>query len=206
MPEQPAPLRLHVTAVLVEPVTVAVNCCIFPATTCAEAGETVNATGARMVTVADADFVGSASDVTVTVATAGLGTAPGPVYRPVGEMVPHALPEHPLPLTLQLTAVFVVLTTVAVNCWVFPATTCAVWGNRVITTGRTTVTVALADFVGSATEVAVTITCAELGTAAGAAYKPLGEIVPQLLPEQPLPLTFHVTLVLDVPPTVALNC
>lgn len=69
-----------------------------------------------MVTVADADLVASASEATVTVTIAGVGTAPGAVYNPVGEMVPHARPEHPLPPRLQLTAVFVVLTTVAVNC------------------------------------------------------------------------------------------
>lgn len=159
-----------------------------------------------MVTVAAADLVGSASEVAVTVTTAGLGTLPGAVYRPVDEIAPHALPEQPLPPRLQRTAVFAVLTTVAVNCCVFPAATCAVWGNRVIPTGRTTVTVAVADFVGSAADVAVTITCAGLGTSAGAIYRPLDEIVPQLIPEQPLPLTFQVTLVLDDPPTVALNC
>jgi hypothetical protein len=195
-----------VTAVFVEPVTTAVNCCVFPATTCAVDGEIVNATGARIVRVADADLVGSAREVTVTVTAAGLGTAPGAVYRPVCEMMPHVLPEQPLPPTLQRTAVFAVLTTVAVNCCVFPTATCAVWGNRVTPTGRTTVTVADADFVGSAADVAVTITCAGLGTTAGAIYRPLDEIVPQLIPEQPLPLTFQVTLALDEPPTVALNC
>jgi len=35
---------------------------------------------------------------------------------------------------------------------------------------------------------------------------PLAEIAPQVAPEQPLPLTFQVTLVLDVPSTVAVNC
>jgi len=120
--------------------------------------------------------------------------------------VPQALPEQPAPLRLHATAVFVVLTTVAANCCVFPATTFAVVGEILTITGRTTVTVALPDFVESATEVAVTVTCAGLGTAPGAVNKPLAEIVPQLAPEQPLPLTLQVTLILDVPPTVAVNC
>jgi len=82
--------------------------------------------------------------------------------------VPQALPEQPLPATLQVTAVFVVLITVAVNCWVFPATTCAVVGEMLTATGGRMVTVADAALVLSATAVAVTITCAGLGTVPGA--------------------------------------
>ena len=58
--------------------------------------------------------------------------------------------------------------TVAVNCCWPPVTTCAVVGETVTTTGGITVTVAVADFVGSATEVAVTKTCGGFGAAAGA--------------------------------------
>jgi hypothetical protein len=69
----------HVTARLEVPVTVTANCCVFPVTISAAAGEMVTATGGRIVTVADADFVGSADEVAVTVTCAGLGTAPGAV-------------------------------------------------------------------------------------------------------------------------------
>lgn len=205
-PEQPTPLRLHVTAVFVVPVTVAVNCCVFPATTCAVVGETLTATGGRMVTDADAVFVLSAAEVATTVTSAGLGTVPGAVYKPLAEIVPQPAPEQPAPCRLHVTAVFVVLVTVAVNCCVFPATTFAVVGEILTITGRRTVTVADADLVVSATEVAVTVTCGGLGTAPGAVYRPLAEIAPQVAPEQPVPLNFHVTLVSDVPSTVAVNC
>ena len=158
------------------------------------------------MTVTDADFVLSAFDVAVTVTCAGLGTAAGAVKRPVAEMVPQVAPEQPAPLRLHVTAVFVVPVTADVNCWVFPATTCAVLGDMVIATGGATVTVAEADFVVSATDVAVTVTSAGLGIAAGAVYRPPVEIVPHVAPEQPAPLRLHVTLVLDEPPTVAMNC
>jgi hypothetical protein len=120
--------------------------------------------------------------------------------------VPQPLPEQPEPLKLHVTTVFVVLVTVAVNSCVFPATTFAVVGEMLTITGRRIVTVADADLVLSAMEVATMVTCAGLGTAPGAVYKPLAEIVPQLTREQPLPLTLQVTLVLDEPPTVAVNC
>ena len=82
--------------------------------------------------------------------------------------MPQALPEHPLPPTLQVTAVLAVLITVAVNDRVFPATTCATAGETVIATGGRMVTVADAALELSATEVALTITCVGLGTVSGA--------------------------------------
>jgi hypothetical protein len=128
----------------------------------------VTATGGITVTVALLDFVGSATDVALTVTSAGLGTVLGAVYRPLELTVPHVLPEHPEPKTLHVTAVFVVLITVAVNCCCFPVTTCAVVGATVTFTEGRTVTVAEADFEVSALEVAFTVTCAGDGTEAGA--------------------------------------
>jgi hypothetical protein len=78
-PEQPLPATLQVTAVFVAFVTVAVNCCVFPAITCADVGEMDTATGGRIVTAADADFVESATEVAVTATRAGLGTVAGAV-------------------------------------------------------------------------------------------------------------------------------
>jgi hypothetical protein len=69
-----------------------------------------------IVIEAVADLVGSATEVAVTDICAGLGTADGAVYRPPVDMDPHVAPVHPMPTTLQVTAVFVVLVTVAVNC------------------------------------------------------------------------------------------
>jgi hypothetical protein len=64
-------------------------------------------------TVALADLLGSACDVTVTVTSAAEGTEPGAVYNPVELMVPHALSEQVE--RLQVTAVFEVPLTVTVN-------------------------------------------------------------------------------------------
>jgi hypothetical protein len=128
----------------------------------------VTATGGITVTVALLDFVGSATEVALTFTWAGVGTALGAVYRPLELTAPHVLPEHPEPETLHVTAGFVVLTTVAVNCCCFPVTTCAVAGATVTITGGRTVTVAEADFEVSALEVAVTVTWAGDGTEAGA--------------------------------------
>ena len=67
----------------------------------------------------------------------------------------------------------------------------------------TMVTVALALSVGSATEVAVTVA---FPAVAGAVYKPVLEIVPVVLLPPLMPSTDHVTAVLVVPLTVAVNC
>jgi len=54
--------------VLLLPVTVAVNCCVAPAASDTEPGETDTAiTGALTITVADADLLESATLVVVTV-------------------------------------------------------------------------------------------------------------------------------------------
>jgi len=78
-PVQPDPDRLHVTLVFEEPVTVAVNCCVFPAATSALVGEILTATGATIVTVAVANFVVSTVEATLTVTCAGVGIVDGAV-------------------------------------------------------------------------------------------------------------------------------
>ena len=62
------PVADQVTAVLLEPVTVAVNCCVAPVSSAAETGEMDTATtgGVVTVTVAEADWVLSARLVAVT--------------------------------------------------------------------------------------------------------------------------------------------
>ncbi len=98
------------------------------------------------VTADEADLVLSAALVAVTV----YGPAVlGAVYRPLEEMVP--------PLVDQLTAVFVVPLTVAVNCCVAPLSRDAVAGEMEIETGAFTVTAAEADLVVSAVLVAVIV-------------------------------------------------
>jgi hypothetical protein len=83
-------------------------------------------------------------------------------------MVPQAAPEHPSPVTVQVTPWSAgSLTTVAVKSWVASTTTVAEVGDTE-TLIATIVTVADADLLLSATEVAVTVTVAGVGTAAGA--------------------------------------
>ena len=83
-------------------------------------------------------------------------------------IVPHEEPLQPLPATVHVTPVLVVFATVAVNCCVLHVSNWTVFGEIVTATGRTTVIVAEPDFVESAMEVAVTVTCAGVGTLAGA--------------------------------------
>jgi hypothetical protein len=205
-PVQPLPAMLHDTAVFDVPVTVAVNCLWPPVSSCTVTGEIVTETGGMIVTEAVADFVGSAAEVVVTDTWGGLGIAEGAVYSPPVEIVPQVAPLQPLPATLHDTAVFDVPVTVAVNCWWPPVSSCAVAGETVTETGGMIVTEAVSDFVGSATEVALTDTWGGLGTADGAVYSPLVDIVPQVAPLQPLPTTLHDTAMFDVPVTVAVNC
>jgi len=98
--------------------------------------------------------------------------------------------------------------TVAVNCCVALTWTLAVFGATVtVTTGvAVIVTVALSDFVESATETAVTITAAGFGTPTGAVYRPVTEIVPLVASPPVTPLTCHVTDVSEAFATVTVNC
>jgi hypothetical protein len=68
-----------------------------------------------IVTTAAADLVGSAWAKAVTVTVAGVGTAAGAVYTPVVEMAPLIASPPITPLTCQVSAVFAVPVTVAVN-------------------------------------------------------------------------------------------
>jgi hypothetical protein len=120
------------------------------------AGETVTdpAAAGLMVTDAVAVFVLSAWEVAVTVTVFGFGTAAGGVYAPELSIVPQFAPEHPVPETLQVTAVLLDPVTVAVKevVVVDPAVTVAVVGetDTPTTTGAVMVTVAVALFVASA--------------------------------------------------------
>ncbi len=60
-----AELRVHVTPVFVVPVTLAVNCCVWPALNVVLPGATVIATDGFTVIVALADLVGSAALVAI---------------------------------------------------------------------------------------------------------------------------------------------
>ena len=70
-------------------------------------------------------------------------------------------------------------------------------------TGPVTVTVAVPDLVGSATEVALTVTCGGTGGRDGAVYRPVEEMLPQVVPVQE---RLQETEVFVVPVTFAVNC
>ena len=89
--------------------------------------------------------------------------------------------------------------TVAVKFRVPPAATVGLVGVRVTDTA-VTVIVAVADFVPSATLVAVIMTLCPALIVAGAVYRPVLESAPTA------GLSDQVTLVLLVPVTVAVNC
>lgn len=119
------------------------------------------------------------------------------------EIVPVAGLPPATPFTDQVTEVFDVLLTVAVNCLLLPATTVAVNGETLIF-GNEIVTVALAEARLPELSTAVTVTV-EPGTTEGAVKSPLAEIVPTVLFPPVTPLTLHVTEVLLALFTAAVN-
>ena len=93
-----------------------------------------------------------------------------PLAVVAGAIVPQP-GEHTAPpcVSVQLTPLLLAsFATVAVNCWLAVTVTFAVVGETETAIGGVTVAVAVADFVVSATEIAVTVTCAGVGTADGA--------------------------------------
>ena len=71
------PPACQVTALLVDPVTLAVNCCVFPSWRFALVGETDTNTSEVRVTAAFAISAVFAWETTVTVTVGGFGTAAG---------------------------------------------------------------------------------------------------------------------------------
>jgi hypothetical protein len=109
----------------------------------------------------------SASEVAVTVTIWELEIASGAAYKPEASIPPT------FGLRDQLTAVFCVLRTVAVNRCVWDLYSVAVAGlTDTWTGGGRTSTSAYADFVGSALLVATTLTYRDSSTCAGAVYNP----------------------------------
>jgi hypothetical protein len=177
----------HVTDLLATvPCTVAENCCVAPVRIVGAAGDTETdvTVGAATVTVAVADFVVSATLVAVTV------TVPadaGAASRPATEIVPAEV--------FQVTDLLVTVPcTVAVNCCVAPRRMDGADGETEteLTTGgggAVTVIVAVADFVLSATLVAVMVAAPAV---AAAVKRPDALIVPEEV--------FHVTFLLAALP------
>jgi hypothetical protein len=80
------PFTCHVTAVFVENVTAAVNCCVCAAAT--KTLEGLTETGIAIVTLALAVLLASAAAVAVIVTVAEAGTEAGAVYSPALVIVP----------------------------------------------------------------------------------------------------------------------
>jgi hypothetical protein len=169
-PEHPAPDNDHVTAPFAVPETLALNCCFWLMTSWALPGETVTTIGTARLTVAEADFVGSAWEDAVTVTTGGFGVTFGAVYKPRDEIVPQLYAKQPAPVTFQVTLWSVLPVTVALNCCWLPGETVAEVGEIATVTGggAITVTVAVADTAGSARDSALTVTVAGFGAVEGA--------------------------------------
>jgi hypothetical protein len=161
----PAPTGLiaQVTAVLLDPVTAAVNCKVWDTVRVAVSGVTVTATAGFNVTIATAILVVSATLVAVIVTIVWVATVAGELYNPPLVIVPA-----PLGLTVHVTAVLLEPVTLALNCNDCEATSVPVVGETETATGGFKVTIAAADFVVSATLVAVTVTTVWAATVAGA--------------------------------------
>lgn len=167
-PMQPTPLSPHVTDVLLDPVTVAVNCCFAPAPTAGSLGETLTLMepGDPIVTVAEPDTAPFMSEVAVTVTVFGLGAVPGAVYSPPEVMDPQVMPPQPEPDTLQMT---MPLCGPLAENWTCPdGFTCEVAGEIVRVGVAAIVTVAVPDAEGSAAETARIVTVAGDGALEGA--------------------------------------
>jgi hypothetical protein len=159
--------------------TVAVKLLVCPVCTVAEPGATLTVTAAVIVIVALATLLPSATEVAVNVTVAGEGAAPGALYviatpdlLVLEDNVPHVFPEQPAPVNVQFTPLFCAsFCSVAVkDCVPTSACTLLAVGETATTIAGAVVTVivAAADFVPSATEVAVSVTLAGEGTLAGA--------------------------------------
>src|ERR1019366_4622382 len=155
-------LSSHVTPPLEAPPTVAVSCWVWEAVRVAESGVSEMLTWGVSVTVALAYLVGSATLVAFTVTVCAAAMLAGAVYRPAAEIVPT------FGLSVHVTALLEVPPTVAVYCWVWEPASVAESGVNEIVTGGLSVTVALADLVGSATLVAFTVTVCAAEMVAGA--------------------------------------
>src|SRR5579864_1546005 len=101
----------------------------------------------------------------------------------------------------QVTAVFGVFVTVAVNCWRCPVVTAETRGLTERITGGSSVMEAWPVIAGFVEEVAVTVTVCWLDTLAGAVYRPLLLIVPEFAGS-----TLQRTGTGQSPIKVALNC
>lgn len=191
---------------------------VLPVCTDAVAGFIAMATGGGVVIVivATAVLVTSATDLAVSVTVAGVGTLAGavnviaaPDALDAADSVPQAAAVHPEPLSAHVTPLFwASFCTVAVMLWVLPVCTEALVGDTetaIVVAPAITVTCAVSITVDCACEIAAMVIAAGEGTAAGAVYVPFASMVPCVVSPPATPFTCHVTAVLGVFATAAVN-
>ncbi len=188
------------------------NVCDAPTEMLAKGGVIAFGAAQEIVTLALADFDGSATLVAVTFTFGGAGASAGAVYVAESEPVAAIVPTVEFPpatlLTLQLTATLDMPApvTIALKFADAPGATFAELGATLTTMPLWSCTLAepLAD---SATWlVAVTVTVDGEGKVCGAVYRPEEEIVPLTKFPPVMPLTLQFTALELAPVTVAVNC
>ena len=117
----PAGLSVQVTTVLLFEM-LALNCCVWPPLRVALAGKTLTVTSGANMTYEEADTAGFAWLVAVTYTDCPVVIQGGALYSPVDVSVPNPPrlvgPQSEQELSVQVTAVLLVLDTIAVNCCV----------------------------------------------------------------------------------------
>jgi hypothetical protein len=129
-PEQPLPDTFHVTDRFGLPAefTVAVKTCVAPNSTAIICGEIETEMSLDMAPCAVELFVESSTLVATTETETVVDKFAGAVYVPMLVIVPTSALPPGIPLTLQMTAEFVALFTVAMNACRAPSKTLAVDG------------------------------------------------------------------------------
>jgi hypothetical protein len=155
----------QVTAGLLVPKTVAVNGCVPEAAKLTVDGLRDTVTAWRSVMTAVAIFEGSAMLVAVSVPLVVVGAVLGATYSAV---VPPLTKPADAGVNDQVIPVLLVPPTVAVNFWFCDGSKDTEDGVSETVTRGMSVTVAVADFVGSATLVAFTVTVCAAAMVAGA--------------------------------------
>jgi hypothetical protein len=127
------------------------------------------------------------------------------VSAPLAAIVPTAEFPPAIPFTLHVTAVdgLPVPVTFAAKTWAPVVATDTLEGDTLTVTSSSSETVTEALALASATLVAMIFELACVGRTAGAVKRPDAEIVPTLAFPATKPSTLHVTLVFDVPITLA---
>jgi hypothetical protein len=135
-----------------------------------------------------------------------------PVLKPADASVPQAAPEHPVPDRLHKISVLgldpATGEMVAKKSRLVPALIPELTEPAALSASvkwLVMVILAVADFAGSATLVAVTVTLGGEGRICGAMKSPAEFTVPHAAPEQPAPVVFQITAVDGFPAEVMLD-